>query len=55
MLFLIFDVEKGMIKISNVLYCIVIVILYCPLKEVLLKRNFQLGQGKVSVVKRCPL
>ena len=35
------------------LYCIVI--LYCLLKEVSLRRNFQLGPGKVSVVRRCPL
>ena len=36
-------------------YCVVIVILYCPLKEVFLYRNFQLKPGKVSVVRRCPL
>ena len=29
--------------------------LYCPLKEVFLYRNSQLGPGKVSVVMRCPL
>ena len=35
-------------------YCVVIFISYSPLKEVLLYRNFQLGLGKVFVV-RCPL
>ena len=28
------------------LYCTVIVILYCPLKEVFLYKNFQLGPKK---------
>ena len=53
-----FTFKKGKIKIY--LCCIVIVILYCPLKEVFLYRNFQLGPSKsvrckeVSA-KKCPL
>ena len=41
--------KKGRRGFLMHLYCVVIVILCCPLKEVSLYGNFQLGPGK------CPL
>ena len=38
--------EKERLRFLMYLYCIVIVILCCPLKEVFLYRNFQLGPRK---------
>ena len=51
----VFTIAKGKIRISNVSLLFVLDILDCPLKEVFLWRNLQLGPRKVSVVRRCPL
>ena len=56
---MLFTLEKERQKFLMYLYCIVIVILYCPLKEVFLYKKFQLGPESVRCKevsnKNCPL